>query len=192
VSTTAVLTSLGGQVRLARERRSLTLDAVARRTGLSKAHLSRIESGDRQPAIATLLTLAHALEVRVATLLGEESGEVSLSIHQPAASPTRTVNGLQVTSCSGYRGSRDLEALHLHIEADRPVPDFASHPGEEWLHVLHGTVHLEYLTTVHRLATGTSAHFDSEQPHRLGAPEGGAELLLVASATRRGFAQLHS
>jgi transcriptional regulator with XRE-family HTH domain len=53
-----VLSSISERFRAARERAGYTLDELATLTGLSKAHLSRLESAERQPSIAALLTIS--------------------------------------------------------------------------------------------------------------------------------------
>jgi transcriptional regulator with XRE-family HTH domain len=60
----------GQNVRAARERRHLTQAKLARAAGLSKAGLSLIERGVRETTIDNLLSLARALEVTPAFLLG--------------------------------------------------------------------------------------------------------------------------
>src|SRR6202046_4357797 len=66
--------ALGDRLRSAREARGLTLDQLSASTGISKAHLSRLESGARQPSVGILVELAGALGTRVGTLLGEDAG----------------------------------------------------------------------------------------------------------------------
>jgi transcriptional regulator with XRE-family HTH domain len=63
----------GQNVCAARERRHLTQAKLARAAGLSKAGLSLIERGVRETTIDTLLSLARALEVTPAFLLGGAS-----------------------------------------------------------------------------------------------------------------------
>lgn len=60
----------GQNVRVARERRHLTQAKLAIAAGLSKAGLSLIERGIRETTIDALLSLARALEVTPAFLLG--------------------------------------------------------------------------------------------------------------------------
>ena len=67
------LDAFGQRLRGARESRGLTLDQVSELAGLSKAHLSRLESGERQASIGALVDLATALGVRISTLLGEDT-----------------------------------------------------------------------------------------------------------------------
>lgn len=76
----------GQNVRAARERRHLTQAKLARAAGLSKAGLSLIEQGVRETTIDTLLSLARALEVPAAFLLG---GAVWKPHQSPCANAAR-------------------------------------------------------------------------------------------------------
>jgi transcriptional regulator with XRE-family HTH domain len=51
-----------------RRRRGLTLEAAAQRAALSPAHLSRLETGNRQPSLPMLLALARIYGTTVAEL----------------------------------------------------------------------------------------------------------------------------
>jgi transcriptional regulator with XRE-family HTH domain len=191
MSAAAILSSLGSRLRAVRERQGLSLDDVSAQTGMSKAHLSRIESGERQPAIATLLTLAAALGVRVGALLGEDAIAGSVGVHPPGDGLREEALGLRIEACSGFDGARDLNALRVHIGPDRVPPPFSTHPGEEWLYVTEGSICLEYAGRVEVLGPGTAAHFDANQPHRLSAPDGDAELVLVATSPPRRSPERH-
>lgn len=186
----SVLDSIGAGLKRARERAGYTLEQVAESTGLSKAHLSRLESAERQPSISALLELSAALRVPVSTLLGEDETAAPLSIHG-GAEPRHDAAGLSITACSGYAGSTDLEALRITVPADRAPTDPASHRGEEWLYVTSGTLRLEYDGDVHLLDAGMCAHFDAQVPHRLGAEGGVAEVLLVAANRSRSILDVH-
>ena len=186
----ALLESIAASLRTARERAELTLEELAARAGLSKAHLSRLESGERQPSVAALLTLARALGVPVSRLLGEAEGGEALAVFGDER-PTRSANGLTMAPCSGYRGSRLLEAVRIHVDPDRQPPLPARHRGEEWLHVLSGTLVLEVGAQTLVLEAGESVHFDAEQPHRLSARHGAVELLMVAVDVPNDLRRIH-
>jgi transcriptional regulator with XRE-family HTH domain len=176
----AVLTSIAECLREERVRAGLTLEQLALRSGLSTPHLSRLESGDRQPSVAALITLSRALGISVSTLLGEGRGESPLAVYS-ADEPTHMANGLAVSSCSGFPGSSTLEALRITIDPDRVPPLFARHRGEEWIFVIGGLLRLEYGDDVHLLEPGSSAHFDAERPHRLAAQDATTEIVVVAA-----------
>ena len=185
-----VLVSIGERLRAARERVGLTLDQTAELSGLSKAHLSRLESAERQPSIAALLALSGAVGTPVSALLGEQPESTPFTV-STGDEPRIESRGLLIASCSGYAGSSAIDALRITVLAERPPTVPARHPGEEWLYVLEGTLRLEYDGAVYSIGRGSSAHFDSERPHRLGAEGEAAEVLLVAATHARNVQRIH-
>lgn len=172
--------SIGQALHDERVRAGLTLEQLASQSELSAAHLSRIESGDRQPSIGALLGLARALGVSVGTLLGERRAGPALSVHHQSG-PTHQVNGLAVSGASGFPGSSVIEALRISISPERLPPEPAVHHGEEWIYVLSGMLRLECGEETHLLGPGSSAHFDAQQPHRLGAEQVTTEVLVITA-----------
>ncbi|WP_262851677.1 helix-turn-helix domain-containing protein [Mumia quercus] len=69
---------IGGRVRDLRVARGLSQSALARAAGVGKGSLSELESGQRNPTLATLYALAGPLHVPLAALLDDAVGaEVS-------------------------------------------------------------------------------------------------------------------
>src|SRR5215510_10726256 len=68
-----VLAEVGPRLRRFRERRDLTLTAVAAQTGISKSTLSRLESGQRRPSLELLLPLAELYHLPLDELVGTPS-----------------------------------------------------------------------------------------------------------------------
>ena len=60
----------GPVLKRARARRKLTQAMLAKKVGVHKMTISRLERGDRQPSMALLQRLAKALGVPVTELLG--------------------------------------------------------------------------------------------------------------------------
>lgn len=50
-------------VKKVRLEKNMTLEELARLSGISKGHLSKIERGEREPKISTLIQIALALKV---------------------------------------------------------------------------------------------------------------------------------
>ena len=65
----AVRQVVGARIRGAREAAALTQTALAKRLGCAQGLVSSWESGDRLPAVPTLLALARALDVSPGDLL---------------------------------------------------------------------------------------------------------------------------
>jgi transcriptional regulator with XRE-family HTH domain len=188
----ATFVSIGERLKAARERAGYTLDDLAALTGLSKAHLSRLESAERQPSIAALLASAAALRVPVSRLLGDEdfATAATLTIYS-GEEVSHEVAGLDVVACSGFPGSRALEALRMTVSPERGAGAPVRHLGEEWLYVVAGTLLLDYDGQVYRMTEGSCAHFDAERPHRLGAERVPAEVLVVAAQGTSGLWSAH-
>jgi len=190
MTATKDLTIIGHRLRQAREERGLTLDQLSALSGLSKPHLSRLETGERQPSIAALLELVGVLGIQVSTLFGEDAVSAPLALHTPDTA-RHDAGGLEIAPCSGYSDSRVLEALRITVNPGRPPAPAVRHGGEEWLYVLGGTLELEYDGQLYQIEPGTSAHFDANRPHRMTAPRAAAEVLLVAGEKTTNLTTIH-
>jgi quercetin dioxygenase-like cupin family protein len=182
--------SIGEYLKAAREEQGLTLEQASELSGISKSHLSRLESSERQPSVAVLLALSSALGVSVGALFGESEVTGPVAISFPGE-PRRESNGLYIAPCSGYSGSNVIDALRITVDPDRPTPAPTRHPGEEWLYVLSGRLRLEFDGQAYFLESGAAAHFNAEVPHRLGAEGASTEVLLVAAKPHRNLHQIH-
>lgn len=171
------LPAVAPQLRALRRRASLTLEAAARAAGLSAAHLSRLETGQRQPSLPMLLALARIYGTTVSELLGETVAERDAIVRAADMEPTQAGGWTYWQSGAPGHG---MQALRVHVPYGSQGDIVRVHPGEEWLYVLQGRLRLRLGDTTQVLAPGDSAHFDSLTPHRIAAADqSGAELLFV-------------
>ncbi|PBC94486.1 transcriptional regulator, XRE family with cupin sensor [Streptomyces sp. OV198] len=171
------LPAVAPQLRALRRRASLTLEAAARAAGLSAAHLSRLETGQRQPSLPMLLALARIYGTTVSELLGETVAERDAIVRAADMEPTKAGGWTYWQAGAPGRG---MQALRVHVPYGSQGDIVRVHPGEEWLYVLQGRLRLRLGDTAQVLAPGDSAHFDSLTPHRIAAADqSGAELLFV-------------
>jgi transcriptional regulator with XRE-family HTH domain len=77
----------GGNLRRLRERAALSQEALATRAGgLHRTEISLLERGEREPRLSTVVLLAQALDVKIATLLrGVDESQVRLRQRKPTA-----------------------------------------------------------------------------------------------------------
>lgn len=171
------LPAVAPRLRSLRRLAGLTLEAAARAAGLSPAHLSRLETGRRQPSLPMLLALARVYGTTVSELLGETVADRDAVVRAADMEPTRAGGWTYWQAGASGRG---MQALRVHVPHGSQGDIVRVHPGEEWLHVLRGRLTLRLGDATHRLAPGDSAHFDSLTPHRIGARDpDGVELLFV-------------
>ncbi|HEX5569252.1 MAG TPA: XRE family transcriptional regulator [Streptomyces sp.] len=171
------LSSVAPRLRDLRRRSGLTLEAAAGRLELSPAHLSRLETGQRQPSLPLLLALARAYGTTVSDLLGETPPGQAPVIRAGRLEPVET-GGWTYWQVGGVR--RAMQALRVHVPPNAQNDLVRAHAGEEWLYVLKGRLRLWLGGEEHVLDPGDSAHYDSLTPHRITAvPPGGTDLLFV-------------
>ncbi|PKV88992.1 XRE family transcriptional regulator [Streptomyces sp. TLI_146] len=171
------LPDVAPRLRDLRRRRGLTLEAAAPRAGLSPAHLSRLETGARQPSLPMLLALARTYGTTVSELLGEMPPEREPVIRGGRAEPAEADGWTYHRA--GHPG-RAMQALRVEVPYGTQRELVRVHPGEEWLYVLSGRLRLTLGDAAHELDPGDSAHFDSLTPHRISAvSHGGAAFLFV-------------
>ena len=181
------MSHLSARLREMRAERGWTQDELARRAGLSKSYLSRIEDGERQPSLASLLSLAQAHGIGLASLFAASTEEKRhCAVLRAGSLPPQQGNGLTYTPLSRPERAASMQPIRVTVSARRVGDEMYRHDGEEWLHVLSGTLRLALADEAHVLHPGDSAHFDARVPHRLSALDGDdAELILVACAAPR-------
>src|SRR5262245_50234301 len=92
-STGLEVTELGARVRATRLGRSLSLDAVSERAGVSRSMLSAVERGGKVPTVLVLDRIATALDTSIARLLGEERAARVVVLRHAAQDVARDPGG---------------------------------------------------------------------------------------------------
>ncbi len=176
------LNSFGARLRELRLKRGWTLEELACRSSLSKAFLSRLESGDRQASIAAALTLSRIFDVSLASLFESQLAKEPCVIVRGAQAAEKSINGLKYVSLSHAGRFFNLQPIKVIVPVSRRGDEHYHHDGEEWIYVMSGALTLSLAGKTYDLTPGDAAHFDSRLPHRLIAKgKKDAEVLLVAS-----------
>ena len=161
-------------VNLARLRaeRQLSLDALARASGVSRAMLAQIESARSVPSIKVLCKVAAALRVSVAAFLrrhatnGFEHLPAERSARVVSANGRYSVRPLYPDDESIAAEFHELRIAPLHTEAGiRRAPGTTVN-----LVVSDGTLEVSVHDQRQLLATGDAIVFDADQPHSLRNP----------------------
>jgi transcriptional regulator with XRE-family HTH domain len=168
---TAVGRHIGATLRRVRGSMSLTLGEVSKRSGVSRAMLSRLETGDVMPSLETLVALTGALGVGIASLF-QEIGTTTAS-----AQHVHKGEGLEVVR----RGTKRGHTYHL-LAADRGprrafepflvtltdksevFPGF-EHPGVEFIYLLEGSLTYRHGDGSYHLKPGDALTFAGSVPH---------------------------
>jgi len=159
---------VGRNLRRLRTRRGLSLERLAKQSGVSRAMLGQIETGKSAPTIALLWKVAAALNVPLANLLQTEASRAPIVLRGSNAKLLTSSQGQFVSrALFPFDGERSVEFYELRIAPlHREMAE--AHPAgtRENLIVAKGVVEItvgshEPLT----LTEGDAVLFEADSPH---------------------------
>lgn len=171
---------LAGRLQAARRARGLSLEAVARLSGVSRSMVSQIERGESSPTIATLWNLTRALGIDFAGLLaGAEPGGIEV-IRAGAAPVLAAAEGVSIRILSPPETAGTHEVYDLTL-APGGVLDSRPHGTgcREHLTVIAGRIALASGAAAESLGPGDTARYPADRPHRIAAEAGPARAILI-------------
>ena len=174
--------SVGAQIKWRREQRGLSAAELARRANLSKAALSRIETGRGNPTIETLDALAFALHLPLTDLLAD--GGTESVVHR-----TGTVSQpgeVQRERLARVMPGQGVELWRLRMPPHTTLEGVPHAAGTvEYLLVAGGFLEAGPAGQVIVLAVGDLLSFPGNGPHGYRTHEDGADVtvLLASPAT---------
>jgi len=143
---------LAETVRTARQNRDLSVNALADRSGVSRAMIGKIERGEAQPTAVLLGRLSNALGMTLSELVAKAEGKpLTRRADQPMWTDPETGYRRRALSTGG--------PVEL-VEVELPAGAVVSYPAEacsfahQQLWLLAGTLHFHEGDTVYELATG--------------------------------------
>jgi transcriptional regulator with XRE-family HTH domain len=177
-----ILQRLPSRLREARRVQGLSLDAVARLSGVSRSMVSQIERGESSPTIATLWNLTRALQVDFAGLLDAQSEGPRIETLRAADVPTIDNRGrhcrLRILSPPEEAGRHEVYDLAL---GPGGTLESAAHArgAREHVTVVDGLLEVRSGDRVDTLRAGDTARYPADVPHALIALDGAARAFLV-------------
>ena len=169
-SVEALEIAIGKQVRASRKRLNLTVAALAKQAQLSTGMLSKIENGQTSPSLATLTSLANALQVPVTSFFRgyEEQRDVTyiragegLPIERRGSGVGHQYQLLGHTIGKPY----NIEPYLITIDDQSEVFPVFQHAGTELIYMLEGQITYRHANKTYQLAPGDTLFFDAESSH---------------------------
>lgn len=172
---------IAARTREYRMMKGLTMTALAREVGMSKAMLSKIENAQTSCSLSILARLAAALQVPVTALFRGADADRE-AVYTPAGQGAQIMRrgsnvGHLYRMLGALRGEhKRLEPLLCTLtEASEVFPVF-QHSGTEFLYMLEGIMVYVHGETRYEMHPGDSIIFDGEGPH---GPESLVKLPIV-------------
>lgn len=172
---------LATSLRQARQARGLSLDAVARLSGVSRSMVSQIERGESSPTVATLWNLTRALQLDFAGLVADRATPaIELIRADDAPLIDGRGNGVRIRILSPPESAGRHEVYELAFAAGGLLESDPHGPGcREHLTVIEGSLSVRSGADSAELAPGDTARYPADRPHAIGAPGGVARALLI-------------
>jgi transcriptional regulator with XRE-family HTH domain len=169
------------QVRALRQARGWSLGTLAERSGLSKTNVAKIETGEGNPSLETLLRLVEALDITLGALLGADRPPDTHVIRVADAAFLRSPSGLQGRDIWSDGRNRRVETMELLME---PGADYHSKPHppgtEELIVCIKGSLEVGPEGDEVTLGERDAARFPADLSHHYRS-EGGCLALCLMS-----------
>jgi len=166
------LPDVGDRLRIWREKRGLSLRALAETCNVSPNTISLIERGLSSPCVNTLQCLATGLGIPITAFFETEGTPTRLVLTRPHERARTRCPGMTMEHLGSGLPNQALMSFLITLEpgagADtQPVV----HLGEEWIYCLEGAIVYEVEGEQFRLESGDSLLFEASLPHRWRNPD---------------------
>jgi transcriptional regulator with XRE-family HTH domain len=149
-----------------RKLRGMSLDDLAKASGVSRAALSQVETCKTNPTVGLLWKIAVGLGVPFADLLGQPRSGISV-LRRGDAQVLRSLDGKLESRPLTPAGTSSLVEIYELRLAARSLHNSEAHAAgtHEFLVVLSGTLRLRVEDEMHELMAGDSVSFPADRPH---------------------------
>jgi transcriptional regulator with XRE-family HTH domain len=177
---------LGERVRQLRRGLGLTLEGLAERSGVSRAMISKLERGEKNPTLVVAAKLAEGLGVTLSQLAGmEERREVVVIPRERRMVMRDPETGFERQLLSPNAVGIGVEFIRNKIPEGSNSGEFPPHRKgvEEQIVVEQGTLEATLAGEKYLLGEGDAIYFEADVPHRFdNAGEGECTYYLVISS----------
>ena len=158
---------VGANLRRLRVKRGLSLERMAKASGVSRAMLGQIELGRSTPTINVVWKIARALDVSFSTLITERSASRAALVPRDRAKLLTSQDGSFTSrALFPFDQPRNVEFYELTLAANS-IEEADPHPAgtTENLVVASGELLLTVGKDRHRLGTGDAIFFEADIEH---------------------------
>jgi len=159
--------AVGTNLRRMRSQRGLSLDKLAKASGVSRAMLCQIELGQSAPTISILWKIARALHVPFSALISEQAPTRTRVLSGANAKVLRSADGsFSSRALFPFDEPRTVEFYELRLAAHSAEQADPHAPGTvENLIVTDGCLEIDVGDARHELGVGDAIQFEADVPH---------------------------
>jgi transcriptional regulator with XRE-family HTH domain len=161
--------AVGPKIKSLRRAKGLTIDDLAKDTGLSKSFLCNVENGNTSPSLASLDKIATTLRMPL-TFFFLSDDSVPRVVKPDQRTRTIFANDGRTVEFISARPDGEIQMFILDIPVRKPgQPEVVrhSHKGEECHFVVSGKLEAFFGNERFVVEAGDSFHWDGTVPHKV-------------------------
>jgi transcriptional regulator with XRE-family HTH domain len=149
-----------------REERRLSLDHMAKLTGVSKSMLGQIERGDVNPTVSTVWKIANGLRISFTQLMSRPEAEIEI-VKRAETQPLVEDGGkFRNYPLFPFDSLRRFEMYSIEVDCGGELASEAHPQGtEEFIAIFSGEITIDIGGENFAVAAGDSIRFKSDKPH---------------------------
>jgi transcriptional regulator with XRE-family HTH domain len=183
---------IGQKLRQLRLRKKIALVDLGKHTGLSASMLSQLENGKLVPTLPTLARIAMVFDVGLEHFFSVRKSKRVFSIVRADErlrfpdQPDSAIPGYFFEVLAFGTPDKSMSAYLADFpKREGRIVRHHSHDGSEFVHVLAGSLTINYQSEDHILNAGDSVYFDASEPHSYtGRTEEASRAIVVTSLPR--------
>jgi transcriptional regulator with XRE-family HTH domain len=160
---------LGERVRALRRERGWTLEMLAERSGVSRAMISKLERGEKNPTLVVAAKVAEGLGMNLSQLIGvEEKRKVVVVPRERRMTMRDPETGFERQLLSPSLGGRGVEFMRYVVPENSTSGELPPHRRgvEEYVVVERGRLRAVLGGEEYVLEEGDAAYFEADVAHR--------------------------
>ena len=160
-----MLERIGARIRTERNNLGLSLEVLAKKVGISKMTLQRIETGSTSPSIIVLTDISFHLKQPIETLIKEGEPKVVLLKKSRQDTIFDPESGIRVLAPKGLINDR-LTITYAEL-AEGDVIELHQNKGFEWAFLIEGKAVVRVGTKDYGVEEGDTIFYDAHFPHSI-------------------------
>jgi transcriptional regulator with XRE-family HTH domain len=160
---------IGSRVRELRRSKGFTLEVLAERSGVSRAMISKIERGEKNPTLVVAAKIAEGFGITLSQLVGiEERREVIVVPKERRMVMRDPATGFERQLLSPTFGRKGVEFIRNMVPEGSTSGEFPPHRRGvvEYIVVERGSLKAILAEEEYLLEEGDAIYFEADVPHR--------------------------
>jgi transcriptional regulator with XRE-family HTH domain len=160
-----MLQRVGDKIRNERLRQGLSIEALAKKVGISKMTLHRIEKSTSSPSIVLLSDIAFHLKQPIEQFIRQEKPNVVLLKKKDQKTLFDPKSGIRILAPKGLIHKR-VTLTHAELAKDTTIATHRN-KGFEWAYIIQGSAVVTVGNSEYPLEQGDTIFFDAHYPHSI-------------------------